>query len=257
MSYLRTSDLAKAVGAHPNTVRRYVDRGILPPVERSPSGYRRFTRRHLDCMRVARQVYCNQYLGTTIFQSGVRIVKATVEGDVRSARELAHNHLALVRAERAQADTAAAQLERWAFGPPTDSAVPPLQIGEVARLLGVSLDIIRNWDRNGLIDIPRDPANGYRRYGAQEISRLRIIRMLSRAGYSTAAILRMLIQLDRGETIDLRSALDTPCPDEDARLASDRWITTLADQERRAHTIIALINEMMDELIEQQTRETR
>ena len=78
MSYLRTSDLAKAVGAHPNTVRRYVDRGILPPVERSPSGYRRFTQRHLDCMRVARQVYCNQYPGMAIFQSGVRIVQATV-----------------------------------------------------------------------------------------------------------------------------------------------------------------------------------
>jgi hypothetical protein len=36
----------QAVGAHPNTVRRYVDRGIPPPVERSPSGYRRFTQRH-------------------------------------------------------------------------------------------------------------------------------------------------------------------------------------------------------------------
>jgi DNA-binding transcriptional MerR regulator len=253
MSYLRTSDLARAAGAHPNTVRRYVDRGILPPVERSPSGYRRFTQRHLDCMRVARQVYCNQYLGAAIFQSGVRIIQATVSGDLRSALELAHNHLALVRSERAQADAAAAQLERWAFGPPAAGATPPLQIGQVARLLGVSLDIVRNWDRNGLIDIPRDPANGYRRYGTREISRLRVIRMLSRAGYSTAAILRMLSQLDRGETTDLRHALDTPRPDEDARLASDRWITTLADQERRAHTIIALI----DEMIQKQARENR
>ena len=253
MSYLRTSDLAKAVGAHPNTVRRYVDRGILPPVERSPSGYRRFTQRHLDCMRVARQVYCNQYLGTAIFQSGVRIVQATVRGDLRSALELAYNHLALVRSERALADEAAEQLERWAFSPPAEGAAPPLQIGQVARLLGVSLDIVRNWDRNGLIDIPRDPANGYRRYGTREISRLRVIRMLSRAGYSTAAILRMLIQLDRGETTDLRRALDTPRPDEDARLASDRWISTLTDQERRAHTIIALI----DEMIQKQARENR
>jgi DNA-binding transcriptional MerR regulator len=112
---------------------------------------------------------------------------------------------------------------------------------------------VRNWDRNGLIDIPRDPTNGYRRYGTREISRLRVIRMLSRAGYSTAAILRMLIQLDRGETTDLRRALDTPRPDEDARLASDHWITTLTDQERRAHTIIALI----DEMIQKQAREDR
>ena len=75
----------------------------------------------------------------------------------------------------------------------------------------------------------------------------------SRAGYSTAAILRMLIQLDRGETTDLRRALDTPRPDEDARLASDRWISTLAEQGRRAHTIIALIGEM----IQKQARENR
>jgi DNA-binding transcriptional MerR regulator len=30
MKYLYTSDLARAVGVHPNTVRRYVDRGLLP-----------------------------------------------------------------------------------------------------------------------------------------------------------------------------------------------------------------------------------
>ena len=46
--FLRTTDLARAVGLHPNTVRRYVQRGFLPPVERSPAGYRRFTERHLD-----------------------------------------------------------------------------------------------------------------------------------------------------------------------------------------------------------------
>jgi DNA-binding transcriptional MerR regulator len=246
MSYLRTSDLAKAVGAHPNTVRRYVDRGILPPVERSPSGYRRFTQRHLDCLRLARQVYGSQYPGKAIFQSGIRIVQVTVGGDLGAALELAYRHLALVQSERAQADIAAALLERWAFGVPADTTIQPLRIGQVAQVLGVTIDIVRNWDRNGLIDVPRDPANGYRRYGAQEISRLRVIRMLSRAGYSTSAILRMLIQLDRGETSDLRRALDTPRPDEDAYLASDRWISTLAGQEQRAHAIIALLKEIIE-----------
>jgi DNA-binding transcriptional MerR regulator len=245
MSYLRTSDVARAVGAHPNTVRRYVDRGILPPVERSPSGYRRFTQHHLDCMRLARLVYSLPYPGKAIFQSGVRIAHATVGGDLGGALELAYRHLALVRSERAQADAAADLLERWASGAPTDATIQPLRIGQVARLLGVSIDVVRSWDRNGLIDIPRDPDNGYRRYGAEEISRLRVIRMLSRAGYSLAAILRMLIQLDRGEKADLRRALDMPHPDEDAYLASDRWLSTLTDQEQRAHTIIALMEEVI------------
>jgi DNA-binding transcriptional MerR regulator len=194
---------------------------------------------------VARQVYGSQYAGKAISQSGMRIVQVTVSGDPATARELAYRHLALVQSEHAQADIAAVLLERWAFGAPADAATQPLRIGQAARLLGVSTDIVRSWDRNGLIDIPRDPANGYRRYGAPEIYRLRVIRMLSRAGYSLSAILRMLIQLDRGEATDLRRALDTPRPDEDARLASDRWISTLSDQEQRAHAIIALLDEMV------------
>src|SRR5512138_2792911 len=120
MEYLRTSDVARVVGAHPNTVRRYVDRGILPPVERSPSGYRRFTQRHLDCLRLARQVYSRQYPGKTIHQSAMRIVEAAVSGDLGGALEFSYRHLAFVQAERAQADIAAGLLERWAFGAPVD-----------------------------------------------------------------------------------------------------------------------------------------
>ena len=245
MKYLRTSDLAKAVGVHPNTVRRYVERCILPPVERSPNGYRRFTARHLDCLRLACLVYRSQYPVNAILKSGTRIVQANVNDDLEGALELAHRHLSFVQSELTQADIAAELLERWAFGPPTEAAIQPLQIGQVAHLLGISIDILHNWDRNGLLDVPRDPANGYRRYGAQEISRLRVIRMLSRSGYSTAAILRMLLQLDQGEKSDLRHALDTPRSDEDVYLASDRWLSALADHEQRAHTIINLLAEMI------------
>lgn len=245
MKYLSTSDLARAVGAHPNTVRRYADRGFLPPVPRSPSGYRRFTEYHLDCLRLTRQVFSGQHPGRAIYQSGFHVIQVVASGDLGGALELAYSHLALVQSERAQAEVAADLLERWALGTPADATAQPLTIGQVARLLGISIDILRNWDRNGLIHIPRDPGNGYRRYGALEISRLRVIRMLSRAGYSLSAILRMLIQLDRGQTTDLRSALDTPRTDEDAYLASDRWLSTLADQEKRANAIIALIEEMI------------
>jgi DNA-binding transcriptional MerR regulator len=51
---LRTSDVAKAVGVHPNTVRLYEAWGFLPPPPHSPSGYRLFIAAHLDQMRLAR-----------------------------------------------------------------------------------------------------------------------------------------------------------------------------------------------------------
>ncbi len=51
---LRTVDLARAVGVHPNTVRLYEQWGFIAPVPRSRSGYRQFTEQHLDQMRLAR-----------------------------------------------------------------------------------------------------------------------------------------------------------------------------------------------------------
>jgi DNA-binding transcriptional MerR regulator len=177
------------------------------------------------------------------------MIPAAIKGDWGGALELAYGHLAFVRSELTQADVAAGLLERWAQGAPADATAQSLQIGQVAQLLGVSIDILRNWDRNGLIDVPRDPDNGYRRYGSQELSRLRVIRMLSKAGYSLSAILRMLIQLDRGDKTNLRQALDTPRPDEDVFQASDRWISTLIDQEQRALQIIDLVEEIIQKQV--------
>jgi DNA-binding transcriptional MerR regulator len=245
VKYLRTSDVARAVGIHPNTVRRYVDWKLTPPVERSPAGYRRFTQRHLDCLRLARLVYAGSLPGRNIRQSGYHIVQRAVSGDLGGALELAHQHLGLILAERAHADAAAGLLERWAQGAILDAGDRSLQIGQVADLLGVTIDVLRNWERNGLIRVPRNPANGYRRYAPAQISRLRVIRTLSRAGYSLAAILRMLIQFDHGERDNLLQVLDTPRPDEDVYTAFDRWISTLNEGEQRARQAIVLLEEML------------
>lgn len=245
MKYFRTSDLARAVGVHPNTVRRYVDWGLLPPVQRAPNGYRRFTQRHLDCLRVARLVYTANYPGRTIRLSGYRVIQSAVADDWGGALERGYAHLTLVQSERAQAESAAMLMERWAGGAAADATEQPMLIGQVARLLTLTIDVLRNWERNGLLSVPRDPNNGYRRYGPAEISRLRVIRMLSQAGYSHMAILRMLLQLDRGNTTNLRHSLDTPSPDEDVYMASDRWLSTLADQEQVALRLITLIEEII------------
>jgi DNA-binding transcriptional MerR regulator len=243
--YLRTSDLAKAVGVHTNTVRRYVDWGLLPPVERSSSGYRRFTQIHLDCLRLDRLIMDGDYPGRSIRQSASLIIQSAVKDDWGGALELSYKHVALIQAEQAQANAAVEMLEHWAHGRGADISSKQMRIGDVSRLLGVSNDILRNWERNGLLEVPRQHHNAYRMYGVQEISRLRVIRMLAKAGYSLMAILRMLLHLDRGEVGSLRQMLDTPQPEEDVYMASDRWLSTLANEEKRARAIINLINEII------------
>ena len=242
--YLRTSDLAKAVGVHVNTVRLYEEWGFLQPVPRSPTGYRLFTQAHLEQMRLARMAMHGPWPGSNIRQSALALVRKSASGDLGGALEQAYQHLALVQAERARAEAAAGLLERWARGATTDTTTRPLYIGEAAERLDVTADQLRNWERNGLIEVPRDPHNGYRLYGATEVGRLRVIRMLLRAGYSMMAVLRMLLQLDRGG--DPRQALDTPQPDEDVYTAADRWLSSLAEQEQRASRIIAQLERMIE-----------
>lgn len=243
--YLRTSEVAEAVGVHPNTVRKYEDWDLLPPIPRTPSGYRQFTEAHVDQMRLARMAFEGQWPGRAIRSSVVALVKQAARGDLGGALEMAYQHLALVHAELAQAESAVKLLERWAGGAVADATTERLQIGAVAELLGVTRDMLRNWERNGLLRVPRNPSNGYRQYGAAEISRLRVIRMLNKAGYSMMAILRMLLQLDGGDATDLRAALDTPRPDEDVYTAADRWLTTLAHWETRTLAMIEMLESMI------------
>jgi DNA-binding transcriptional MerR regulator len=244
--YLRTSELARAAGVHPNTVRRYVEWGLVPPVERSPAGYRLFTQRHLDCLQLARMVYAAPYPGRGFRAQGNEIIQRAVADDWEDALEKAREHLTAVRAELERANEAANLLEHWAQTmTETNPDQEPLSIGEVSKLLGVSLDVIRNWERAGLIRVPRNSYNNYRLFGKKEIERMRIIRMLSRAGYSHMAILRMFLELDAGNTRDLKKILDTPRPDEDIFGAADRWLTTLRAQEQLAREMIRLIEEKM------------
>jgi DNA-binding transcriptional MerR regulator len=245
-SYLRTSEVAAAVGVHPNTVRLYEQWGFLPPIPRSPAGYRLFTAHHVDLMRLGRTALRGPWPGRAIRESALAIVRLAAADDLGGALECGYRHLALVRAEQARADAAASLLERWAQGSAVDASEEWLRIGQAAKRLGVTRDMLRNWERNGLLRVPRDPRNGYRRYGAAELGRCRVIRMLRQAGYGMMAILRMMHALDSGQDGNLRHTLDTPRPDEDVYLAADHWLSALADLESRALQVIEQLERMIN-----------
>jgi DNA-binding transcriptional MerR regulator len=240
--YLRTSDLAKAADVHPNTVRLYEQWGLLPPVERNPfNGYRRFTQKHLDQILLVRKAMRFNWLSGTVRATAYDIIAQGAAGDLGGALELAYRLLSLVEAEHAQAEAAVQYLQRWVEGILPDPTYRPQQIGEVARLLDVTIDQLRNWERNGLLEVPRDPSNGYRLYGPNEIGLLRVIRVLIRSRYSMMSILRVLTRLDEGENVELRQVLDMPEPGEDILYVTDHWLTTLVQLEGDAHDLVAQI----------------
>src|SRR3954452_5460120 len=61
-----------------------------------------------------------------------------------------------------------------------------LSLGEAARALGVSVDTLRRWDRDGKVRTTRD-ANNRRRVPAKEVERLRSAPERHRTGASLSA----------------------------------------------------------------------
>jgi hypothetical protein len=86
---------------------------------------------------------------------------------------MACDYLAKIRVAQAEAETAVHFLEHWVNGRLLDISPQKMTISQAAQYLDVTVEMLRNWERNGLIEIPRLSSNHYRLYGAAEFSRPR------------------------------------------------------------------------------------
>ncbi|MBN9504017.1 MAG: hypothetical protein BGO01_03595 [Armatimonadetes bacterium 55-13] len=63
-----------------------------------------------------------------------------------------------------------------------------MKIGELARASGASISAVRFYERKGLLPSPDRTESGYRAYGAEDVSRLRLVLAARRNGFSLAEI---------------------------------------------------------------------
>ncbi|WP_047396039.1 helix-turn-helix domain-containing protein [Chitinibacter sp. ZOR0017] len=78
---------------------------------------------------------------------------------------------------------------------------------QLAQASGVHAETIRYYERIGLLPAPPRAANGYRRYGADAVTRLGFIRRARELGFAIEDIRGLL---------DLAAHPDAPCRDADA-----------------------------------------
>ncbi len=247
---LTTSALARDVGIHPNTVRIYEALGYLPPVPRSRAGYRRFGKRHLEHLRLARLLRGTTWPGRTIHRSAIALIVRAARDGPAAAVPAALEHLETVHAEQAVAAEAQRFAAAWLDGSGRDDgcggSLPGVRVPEAVRRTGVSPDTLRSWERSGLLRIGRDP-RGVRTFTPADLRRATVVRALRGAGYSPTVILRMLCRADAGEGGAAVGELAAPGIEPDLVRASDQWVATLADHEARARGAIDLICAMADE----------
>jgi len=195
--YLRTKDLAEAVGIGVQQVRNYEADGFLPPVERSPSGYRRYTRQHLAALKAAKQLI-RGYGGALAQQ----MMQAAHQGQLTRALALIDGRHAELAKTRLQLEQTLAALSVLAAQLPSETQAhssEPLRVGAAARLVGVRVSAMRFWEQQGLLQPARERGSRYRLYDQRQIRRLRIVALLRQANYDFAAIRTALDELEAGE----------------------------------------------------------
>lgn len=73
-----------------------------------------------------------------------------------------------------------------------------LRSGELARLAGVSTDLLRHYERIGIVRPPERAANGYRRYSMATLDRVCAARRALALGFSLPELVRIFAVRDRG-----------------------------------------------------------
>lgn len=198
-SGLRTIDVARQIGCSVQQVRNLERDGVLPPAQRSPSGYRRYSEAHVLCGVAYRRL-----------TTGVGPVEARKL--LRAARTEPNRFLELLDEAHARlhAERRDLQLTRQAVESiSTEQIAPPrpsdsMTISELACALGVLPSTLRHWEAEALLTPQRDH-NSARSYPPTAVRDARIVHQLRLAGYpipQLRVITTQLQHLKRPDSLD-------------------------------------------------------
>ena len=245
MNTYTTSDIAKKIGIHPNTVRFYEEMQLITRPKRKENGYRIFTDLHIYQFKIARTAFQIELLQNGLRKQSVDIVKTVALGNIDKALDLTDQYLEHIEQEKNNAAEAIKSAKAILENKDNNLIKICMTRKETADYLGTTTDTLRNWELNGLLRIKRRQ-NGYRVYTEQDIQILKIIRSLRCANYSLSSILRMLTALSCNPQTDIMKVIDTPLQTDDIITACDRLITSLNRAASNGRMIKNMLTEMKE-----------
>ncbi|MBR5596816.1 MAG: MerR family transcriptional regulator [Lachnospiraceae bacterium] len=244
MNTYTTTEVAKIIGIHPNTVRMYEEWGLIPLAERKSNGYRIFTDFHIEQLRLARIAFQIEVLQNGLRKKVVETIKLSAKRDFDKALMFAEEYRSQIQREQRNAEESIGIAKQILSGKSVGDTLF-LKRKEVSDYLDISMDTLRNWERNGLLQVKRRQ-NGYRAYTNDDIERIKMIRTLRLANYSLEAILRMIHALEHNPKVDMKQVLNTPQADADIVSVCDRLIVSLKDAEENVDKMIHILLEMKE-----------
>lgn len=185
------------MGLSAQTIRNYESWGIIPQAERGEQGYRLYTEKHLEAMRITRIAI--KGFG---WSNGCHIMQCIHRNDTTAALFTINARHAELHHQRMEVESMLKIFQKMASGlPPSEQPVRQRRlfyIHEAAREAGVRVSALRYWEERGLLHPIRDQQSRYRLYDETQVLRLQIVTLLRKTGYDFAAIEAVLAQIATG-----------------------------------------------------------
>lgn len=190
---MKPNEIASRLQISTSALRHYESWGIVPPVERSPNGYRVYTDAHIAYFVCIRAMQPGFGMQTTS-----EILRKLVAGETADALWTVSSGQAKLHRDMQIAEKTIRALSADAPEPPVarKGRRSEATIGQAAEETGIPASAIRHWEKMGLIELERDPDNGYRKIPRAQIRRLLVIRTLKSAVWSLDVIREVLEELD-------------------------------------------------------------
>lgn len=237
-----TSEIAKIIGIHPNTVRLYEKIGFIYPPKRKENTYRIFTDEHIDQIKVLRLALKSELIQNGLRKQAIRIIEETAHKNYQKAIEEAYKYIDKLDYEE-QKGIEAIEIARKILEGSFKIDTSEYTRKEISENLDISIDTLRNWEMNGLLDVKRGE-NGYRKYNNENIKYLKIIRTLRFGNYSLTAILRFINDLRDKANIDIKKVLSTPRDNEIIISRCDVLLTSISKAKEDTNEIIKILDKL-------------
>jgi DNA-binding transcriptional MerR regulator len=177
-------------------VRNYEASGLIPQAQRSPSGYRLYTRQHLAALKAVKSMVRGYGWPRT-----TAIMQALHRGDLSAALATIDERHAELASKRFQIEQTLSTLRTLAAQSASlQSSSHPQQfrVGEAAKQVGVRVSALHFWEQQGLLHPVREQSSHYRLYDEQQMRRLRVVVLLRDTGYTFNVIQPVLDELAAG-----------------------------------------------------------
>ncbi len=189
---IKPIDIARRLKISTSALRHYESWGILPPIERAANGYRIYTEEHVayfECIRAMQPGF-----GYSLTSD---VMRKLIDQDINAALWMVNERQASLHQDKLIAEKTIQVLESTELNEDSVSDKKPrMTIGQASRETGIPSSAIRHWDKMGILQIPRDPDNGYRLISDSHFRKILLIRTLKSAVWSLDVISEVLRELD-------------------------------------------------------------